>query len=196
MRFYSVSVRNVAAAGDQPRSERFGRHAPERSARVNNLCAIHLHFVLTHFAVFHCMMAMRKKTFFVLGLATLLTFTAGCVRTLDNRREAGNPLVKDKVVRVYERPVMQCWTAAKDVLTINGTIVNEDVMQSTVSARVDTRTVRIKTEAVDPKMTRITTQVRTKMGNSDLDLAGEIDKQIALRLAAGATSATGPTASK
>ena len=74
---------------------------------------------------------------------------------------------------------------AKDVLAVNGTIVSEDVMQSTVSARIDTRTVRVKTESVDPKMTRVTTQVRTKMGNSDLDLAGEIDKQIALRLATG-----------
>ena len=138
------------------------------------------------------MTAMRKNAFVLLGLSTLLVFAAGCVRTVDNRREYGNPMVKDKVVRVYERPVMQCWTAAKDVLAINGTIVNEDVMQSTVSAKVDTRTVRVKTEAVDSKMTRVTTQVRTKMGNSDLDLAGEIDKQIALRLAVGAT----PAASK
>jgi hypothetical protein len=138
------------------------------------------------------MTAMRKNAFVLLGVSTLLVLATGCVRTVDNRREYGNPLVKDRVVRVYERPVMQCWTAAKDVLAINGTVINEDVMQSTVSARVDTRTVRVKTEAVDSKMTRVTTSVRTKMGNSDLDLAGEIDKQIALRLAVGGT----PAASK
>jgi len=94
-------------------------------------------------------------------------------------------MAKDKLVRVYERAVMQCWAAAKDVLTANGTVFSEDVMQSTVSARVDTRTVRVKVEQIDPKMTRLTVQVRTKMGNGDLDLAGEIDKQIALRLATG-----------
>ncbi len=122
----------------------------------------------------------------------LVLFGAGCVGTVDNRREYGNPLVKDKIVRVYERPVVQCWAAAKDVLAANGTIINEDVMQSTVSARVDTRTVRVKTEAVDQKMTRVTTQVRTKLGNSDLDLAGEIDKQIALRLATGQLPTSAP----
>ena len=94
-------------------------------------------------------------------------------------------MVQDKLVRVYERPVMQCWGAAKDVLAANGTLFSEDVMQSALSARVDTKTVRVKVEQIDPKMTRVTVQVRTKMGNSDLDLAGEIDKQIALRLQSG-----------
>jgi len=143
---------------------------------------------------FACIAAMRKNVFVLLGISTLLILAAGCVRTVDNRREYGNPMVKDKVIRVYERPVLQCWTAAKEVLAANGTIINEDVMQSTVSARIDTRTVRVKTESVDPRMTRITTQVRTKMGNSDLDLAGEVDKQIALRLATGQLPPSAPAA--
>jgi len=128
---------------------------------------------------------MKINTFVLVAVSTAALFLAGCVSTVDGRKEVANPLVKDKVIRVYERPVMQCWAAAKDVLTAMGTIFSEDVMQSTVSARVDTRTVRVKVESIDPKMTRVTTQVRTKMGNSDLDLGGEIDKQIALRLATG-----------
>ena len=135
---------------------------------------------------------MRKNAFTFLTISALALFAAGCVRTVDNRREYGNPMVKDKIVRVYERPVLQAWAAAKDVLTANGTIINEDVMQSTLSARVDTRTVRVKTESIDPKMTRVTTQVRTTLGNSDLDLAGEIDKQIALRLATGQLPMSAP----
>lgn len=128
----------------------------------------------------------------------LVLAVTGCVSTIDGRHEAGNPLVKDKLIRVYERPVMQCWAAAKDVLTANGTIFSEDVMQSTISARVDTRTVRVKVEAIDPKVTRVTVQTRTKMGNSDLDLGGEIDKQIALRLATGQlpVTSTAPTQAK
>ena len=129
--------------------------------------------------------AMKINKFVLIAVSTVALFLTGCVSTVDGRKEVANPLVKDKVVRVYERPVMQCWAATKDVLTAMGTIFSEDVMQSTVSARVDTRTVRVKVEAIDPKMTRVTTQVRTKMGNSDLDLGGEIDKQIALRLATG-----------
>ncbi len=140
---------------------------------------------------------MRNNAFILLTISTLAIVAAGCVGTLDNRREAGNPLAKDKLVRVYERPVMQCWAAAKDVLAANGTLFSEDVMQSTVSARVDTRTVRVKVEQIDPKMTRLTLQVRTKLGNGDLDLAGEIDKQIALRLATGQLPmSTPPPASK
>jgi hypothetical protein len=135
---------------------------------------------------------MRKNAFTFLTILVLALVSAGCVRTVDNRREYGNPMVKDKIVRVYERPVLQAWAAAKDVLAANGTIINEDIMQSALSARVDTRTVRVKTESIDPKMTRVTTQVRTKFGNSDLDLAGEIDKQIALRLATGQLPMSAP----
>lgn len=118
-------------------------------------------------------------------MSTFALVTAGCVGTIDGRREAANPLVKDRIVRVYERPVLECWAAAKEVLAVNGTVFSEDVMQSAVSARVDTRTVRVKVEEMDKKMTRLTVQVRTRFGNSDLDLAGELDKQIALQLASG-----------
>jgi len=143
-----------------------------------------------------CIAAMKMNAFFLLAISTIALVVSGCVSTIDGRREAGNPLVKDKIVRVYERPVLQVWAATKDVLGVNGTVFSEDVMQSTVSARVDTRTVRVKVESVEPKMTRVTVQVRTKAGNSDLDLGGEIDKQIALRLATGQLPASTPAVSK
>jgi len=130
---------------------------------------------------------MRTNAFVLLAISTLAFVTAGCVGTVDNRKVAGDPLSKDKLIRVYERPVLQCWAAAKDVLAANGTIIHEDVMQSTLTAHVDTRTVLVKTESVDPKMTRVTLQVLTKMRRGDLDLAGELDKQIALRLTTGQT---------
>jgi len=132
---------------------------------------------------------MRKNAFWLLTILVLALVVTGCVRTVDNRKLAGNPLTKDKIVRVYERPVLQTWSAAKEVLSANGLIIHEDVMQSTFTAKIDTRIVLVKIEAVDPKMTRVTTQVRTRMRNADLDLAGEIDKQIALRLATGPMSA-------
>ncbi len=140
---------------------------------------------------------MRTNAFVLLAISTLAFVTAGCVGTVDNRQVAGDPFSKDKLIRVYERPVLQCWAATKDVLAANGTIIHEDVMQSTLTARVDTRTVRVKTESLDPKMTRVTLQVLTKtMRRGDLDLAGEIDKQIALRLATGQTPASTATPSK
>jgi PBP1b-binding outer membrane lipoprotein LpoB len=140
--------------------------------------------------------AMRITAPILLAMTSAALLWTGCVSTVDGRREYGNPLIKDKIVRVYERPVLQCWAAAKDVLGANGVIFSEDVMQSTVSARVDTKTVRVKCEPIEDKMTRITTQVRTKACNSDIDLAGEIDKQIALRLATGQLPATGSPVSR
>lgn len=131
---------------------------------------------------------MRIKFLSVVAISVLGFVLAGCISTVDGRREAGVPLIKDRVVRLYERPVLQVWAAAKDVLNSSGTIVSEDVMQSTVSARVDAKTVRVKVEELDKKTTRMTVQCRTKMGGSDLDLAGEIDKQIAIRLATGTLS--------
>jgi hypothetical protein len=139
---------------------------------------------------------MRTNAFVLLAISTVVWLTAGCVSTVDNRKISGDPFAKDKLIRVYERPVLQCWAAAKDVLAANGTVIHEDVMQSTLTARVDTRTVLVKTESVDARMTRVTVQVRTKMRNADLDLAGEIDKQIALRLATGQTPTSTTTPSK
>lgn len=168
-------------------------------AGVKNLGTTSLHLiqlVLDGTRRFACIAAMRNNVFIFLTISTLAIFAGGCVGTLDSRREPGNPLAKDKLIRVYERPVMQCWAAAKDVLAANGTVFSEDVMQSTVSARVDTRTVRVKVEQIDPKMTRLTVQVRTKLGNGDLDLAGEVDKQIALRLATGQLPMSTPVPAK
>jgi hypothetical protein len=148
---------------------------------------------LTLRAVLFASPRMRKNSFWTLTVCTLALLVAGCVSTVDNRKMAGNPLTKDKIVRVYERPVLTTWAAAKDVLAANGTVIHEDLMQSTLTAKVDTRTVLVKVEAVDAKMSRVTTQVRTKLRNSDLDLAGEIDKQIALRLATGQTPMAAPS---
>jgi hypothetical protein len=139
---------------------------------------------------------MKKNSFWLLTILALAFVAGGCVSTVDNRKMAGNPLVKDKIIRVYERPVLATWAAAKDVLAANGTIIHEDVMQSTLTAKIDTRTVLVKVEAVDAKMSRVTTQVRTRMRNSDLDLGGEIDKQIALRLATGQTPTPAPSLAK
>ena len=139
---------------------------------------------------------MRSKFLSVVVIALSAAFLSGCVSTVDGRREAGVPLSKDKIVRIYERPVLQVWAAAKDVLNVNGTIFSEDVMQSTVSARVDTRTVRVKVESMDQKTTRVTVQTRTKAGAGDIDLAGEIDKQIAIRLATGTLSPVQPPGAK
>ena len=58
---------------------------------------------------------------FSLGLicASGLLLT-GCVNTIDGRSAVGVPLVKDTMSRRYERPTLELWAAAKDVLKADG----------------------------------------------------------------------------
>jgi uncharacterized protein DUF3568 len=113
---------------------------------------------------------------------------AGCVPTVTGRATGGVPFIKDTVEGHYERPLDQVFEAAKDVVKFNGTLVNESILHSetntvkTVEGKVNQRTVFVRVEAMDPKVTGVVVQTRTKGGGTDLDLAHEIEKQIALKL--------------
>ena len=127
--------------------------------------------------------------FFLFGAMCAATvWLAGCVNTIDGRREVGIPLVKDTVSRRYERPTLEVWAAAKDVLKADGTLYSEDTLRSTLEASVDTKTVWIKVEPVDQRVTKVSVEVRTKAGAADLDLAGELQTEIALRLVNGSVT--------
>ena len=115
----------------------------------------------------------------------LALIVSGCMTSVDGRQHAGVPFVKDKLESRYERSPMEIWQAAKDVLSFNGKLYSEDVMRSTLEASVNTRTVWVKVEPADQQTTRVVVQARTKSGGTDLELASEIDKQIAIRLATG-----------
>ncbi len=111
-------------------------------------------------------------------MAALLT---GCVSTVDGRHKAGVPWVKDTIESKYERPVDQIFAAAKDVLKFNGTLYGENTITKTLEAKVNSTTVFIRVDEVDPKVARVLVQARSSSGG-DIATASEIDKQIALRL--------------
>jgi len=115
----------------------------------------------------------------------LACVVSGCVTSVDGRQHVGMPFVKDKIESRYERSPMEIWQAAKDVLNFNGRLYSEDVQKSTLEASVNERTVWVKVEPADQQSTRVIVQARTKGGGSDVELASEIDKQIALRIATG-----------
>ena len=129
---------------------------------------------------------MKKKIFLALIGAGLIG--AGCVSTVTGRNTAGVPFIKDSVEGHYERPLDQVFEAAKDVVKFNGTLVNENILHSetnsvkTVEGKINQRTVWVRIEAVDPKVTGVVVQTRTPGGGSDIDLAHEVEKQIALKL--------------
>lgn len=116
----------------------------------------------------------------VVIVSVLLT---GCVSTVDGHKKMGIPMVKDKIESRYQRPIPQLITAAMEVLKRNGTVVSNDTINNTVTAKVDTRTVWVKVSEVDPNITGVIVQARTAGGVADVDLASDIDKQIALHLA-------------
>ncbi|HEY1173580.1 MAG TPA: DUF3568 family protein [Verrucomicrobiae bacterium] len=124
-----------------------------------------------------------KKNWMILlaAVAMAISFT-GCVSTVDGHKKAGVPFIKDKIISSYERPVAQIFAASKEVLAANGVLNREDTINKTIEAKVNQRTVYVKVSEVDPNVTQVIVQVRTKAGASDIDLAAEIDKQIALRL--------------
>ena len=119
---------------------------------------------------------------FLRGLACVLTLfvISGCYTAGDDKH-FGMP-TKDRIESRYERPVDQIFAAAKEVLRFNGTLFDENTISHTLVAKVDTRTVTVSIDEVEPKISRVITVARKKNTLADIDLAAEIDKQIALRL--------------
>jgi len=118
----------------------------------------------------------------LLASVCLVALTVGCYSTVEGRAKMGMPFIKDHFESRYERPVDQVFEAAKNVLRFNGTLTSENTITKTLQAKINTDTVGVKVEEVEPNVTRVTVQVRTKSGFANLDLAGEVDKQIALQL--------------
>ncbi len=117
-------------------------------------------------------------------MSALATLTTGCVGTLDGRTKAtANPFKKDTINSRYERSVQQGIAATRVVLGRLGQITSDDAVLQTVTARVSENYVWVRVLEVDPKTIEVSTQVRTRGGNTDIDMTAEISKQIALQLA-------------
>jgi maltose-binding protein MalE len=133
-----------------------------------------------------CIKLMKVKIQAILAVAALVAVS--CVSTVNDRTTPGMPFVKDKIQGRYERSVDEIFQAAKDVIKENGVLVNESViynqtnMVKTVEGKVNQRNVWVRVQSVDPKITDVTVQTRTQGGGSDIDLAHELEKQIALKL--------------
>jgi len=114
-----------------------------------------------------------------------LTLFSGCRTSLDGRSHAAVPFLKDSVQARYERPPLEIWEAAQDVLSFNGTLYSMDQLKSTLEASINACTVWVQVIPIDSRVTELTIQTRTKGGGTDRVLAAELDKQIAIRLATG-----------
>ena len=127
---------------------------------------------------------MRKIALLIAGMMTVGIFS-GCYSTPEGKMKAGVPFVKDHFEGRYQRPVATIFAAARQVLELNGTVTGENRITNSLEAKVDNRTVMVRVDEVEPGVSRVIVAARKKGGGADLDLASEIEKQIALKLASG-----------
>ena len=118
------------------------------------------------------------------GAAILAT---GCVETVNDQTTWGMPLMKDKMEGRYERPADEIFQAAKVVVSADGALVSETTLHETnlvrvVEGRINQRRVWVRIEQVDPQVSSVVVQARTENGGPDVELAHEIEKEIAIRL--------------
>ena len=133
---------------------------------------------------------LQMKTKFLLIVAALAIVAVGCVKTVNGKKAGAVPFTKDKMEGRYERPASQVFEAAKEVVRLNGTLTSESTLHGgtnpagvlALEGRVNKRTVWISVEQIDPKVSAVTVQARTKGGGTDKALCYDLDKQIALRL--------------
>ncbi len=130
------------------------------------------------------------KTKISVVLLGALVLVAGCVKTVNERHTFAWSPGKDKFEGRYERPVDQVYAAALDVVKLNGMVTRESIISPgtnqvrAIEGKVNARNVWVRVEPVDPKVTSVVVQVRSKSGGTDLQLTQELQKQIAINLAA------------
>ncbi|HEU5396753.1 MAG TPA: hypothetical protein VFV81_06275 [Verrucomicrobiae bacterium] len=135
---------------------------------------------------------MKMKLFVALmGAAIAVSALTGCVSTVSDTHAFGIPLTQDSVEGRYNRSVQQVYDAAKAVVKRNGAIVTEYIPHYTTNTvvalegRVNQQSVWVRVSAVDPAkpITSIVVQARSKGGLADVELAHELEKEVALELA-------------
>ncbi|HZF02114.1 MAG TPA: DUF3568 family protein [Methylomirabilota bacterium] len=131
---------------------------------------------------------MKTKIFAALAVIGISIVITGCVSTVSGTHTQAMSFGKDAVSGRYERSLDQVYAAAVQVVQNNGTMITEYIPHdstNTVRAlygKVNQENVWVRVEAVDPKVTEVTVQARSKWGSKDLDLVHELEKEIALQL--------------
>jgi hypothetical protein len=116
------------------------------------------------------------------AVSALALLISGCVSTPDGHSQVGIPWVyKDHLTSRYPRTVKQVSDATTIVLSRNGKLLLNNAVDNTFKAKINEQTVYVKVTKVDDKITELEIMARTALG-ADIELASEMDKQIALQL--------------
>jgi hypothetical protein len=130
------------------------------------------------------------KTAFFAAVAALTFVVTGCITTVSDTNVAGNPIGRDAVSGGYQRSLDEVYAAAVKVINTDGTLLTEYIPHDTTNTvrafkgRVNDNTVwmRVQAVSVEPPVSELTVEARTKWGNQDLDMAHELEKEVALQL--------------
>ncbi len=125
---------------------------------------------------------MKYTILLALIISSAAMLFTGCVETATGRVTPGMPLLTDTKVSRYPRTMVQVSQATEVVLARMGKLVSHDIVNNYYEAKVNQRSVYVHLEEVEKTITQVSVQARTSLG-SDIQLAAEIDKQIALQLA-------------
>jgi hypothetical protein len=123
---------------------------------------------------------MKINTFLAVVCSSLVVLGSGCVPTDTGGYKGGFP-AHDTIQARYPRPVEQVTDAARVVLKREGKLTLDNIVDNTFQAKVNERDVYVRVSKVDAKITLLQVQARTDLG-ADIDLAAQIDKEIALQL--------------
>jgi len=131
---------------------------------------------------------MKKKIFAALAGAAVVVAVTGCVHTVTDTSTFAVSYGKDSVAGRYQRSMDQVYQASVAVIQNNGVLLTEYVPHDNTNAvrslqgRVNDRKVWIRVEQVEPRVSQVDVEARTKWGRVDLDLVHELEKEIALKL--------------
>lgn len=125
---------------------------------------------------------MKNKIFALLFCGCLVALFSGCVSTLDGHSQAGWPTSHDRIESFYPRPPAQVFAASKEVIKFMGVLTADNTVSSIAMGKINTSTVWIQVSQKDETVSGVVVQVRTKGGGTDIGLASEVDKRIALQL--------------
>jgi hypothetical protein len=129
---------------------------------------------------------MKMKFFAV--LAGIAFVAAGCTSTVSDTHTPALTWSRDHLSQRYERTIDQAYQASVAVIQGNGVLLTEYIPHDSTNSvrslqgKVNEKNVWIRVEAIDPKTTEVTVQVRSTWGVSDVSLASELLTQVALQL--------------
>lgn len=133
---------------------------------------------------------MKTKILAALVGAGMVVLAVGCVRTVGDNKTMATTWGEDRFTGRYQRSPDDVYRASVAVIKNNGVLLTEIIPHNVTNSvravygKVNDRKVWIRVEPVDPTITQVTVEARTKLGWTDQDLVHELEKEIALQLQA------------